>query len=178
MPALIGALARRRYAEAEAFGLYDNSNNVANPGAFSTTDAEALQIYRMYTAHRAEIFTYEAAYGQRPDGTGGDRINSVAYTPPFVLLGATAHSLTAELQAAANRLLDTYVNPSGAGTAGVNVLNIQTTWGRNSYTLDGEDNATLTGSSNDLLIGSDASVETLVGHAGDDILVGAAGTDL
>jgi len=62
-------LARRRYAEAQMFGLYDNPNSV--------TQDEAKQVYRMYQAHRTQMQEYEHLFGTLPNYSApirGDRI--------------------------------------------------------------------------------------------------------
>lgn len=66
-------IAKRRYYEAEIFGLYDNPNNVSV--------AEAKQVLQMYTRHRDAIADYEARFGVGLDGQVGavnniDRANN------------------------------------------------------------------------------------------------------
>jgi len=56
-------LAKRRYIEAQMFGLYE-----ASTAAPDEREAEFLDIYRMFTRHRQVIQTYEARYGE-----GGQR---------------------------------------------------------------------------------------------------------
>lgn len=48
-----GGHARRRYAEANLFGLYEDA---------IMSETEAKSIFRMYTAHREDIWTYESQF--------------------------------------------------------------------------------------------------------------------
>jgi GH24 family phage-related lysozyme (muramidase) len=58
--ALEDGLRKRRFAEAEVFGLYDDSNNVSQ--------VEALGVYRMYRQNRDEISRVERNFGETIDG--------------------------------------------------------------------------------------------------------------
>ena len=59
-PADADGIAKRRYYEAQVFGLYNNPANV--------TLVEAEQAYRMLTKHRTDILKYEQRYGTDPNG--------------------------------------------------------------------------------------------------------------
>ena len=58
-------LRKRRFAEAQVFGLYDDPNNV--------TSEEARNIYRMYQLHRDEIDRVERNFGVTIDGEVAQR---------------------------------------------------------------------------------------------------------
>lgn len=60
-----GGLRKRRFAEAEVFGLYDDPNNVS--------PEEARSVARMYGLHRDEIDRVERTYGVAIDGTPAAR---------------------------------------------------------------------------------------------------------
>jgi hypothetical protein len=53
-------LAKRRFFEADVFGLYNDPHNVSA--------TEAIDIYSMLQKHRWDIYQYEAKYGALPDG--------------------------------------------------------------------------------------------------------------
>ena len=63
-----GGLRKRRFAEAEVFGLYDDPANV--------TSEEARSVYRMFQLHRGEIDRVERDFGVTIDGemAGRNRI--------------------------------------------------------------------------------------------------------
>lgn len=61
----LAGIAKRRYAEAQVFGLYDDENKV--------TADEAKQAYRMLQLHRDTILEYEDRYGVGPDGKSPGR---------------------------------------------------------------------------------------------------------
>ncbi|WP_369938892.1 XVIPCD domain-containing protein [Xanthomonas medicagonis] len=58
-------LRKRRFAEAQVFGHYDNPNNV--------TPEEARNVYRMYQLHRDEIDRVERGFGITVDGEAAQR---------------------------------------------------------------------------------------------------------
>lgn len=65
-PQYRNGIAKRRFVEADVFGLYDA------PGS-QPSGTEAKQIYKMLTTHRVEILQYESQYGIPPDGTKAAR---------------------------------------------------------------------------------------------------------
>jgi VCBS repeat-containing protein len=70
----VGAgLAKRRYYEAQLFGLYDDPGNV---GA-----AEAKSVFRMLQEKRATIIAYELKYGRMPDGRSASSTISGGIVP-------------------------------------------------------------------------------------------------
>lgn len=58
-------LRKRRFAEAQVFGLYDDPNNV--------TPDEARNVYRMYQLHRDEIDRVERGFGVTVEGEAAQR---------------------------------------------------------------------------------------------------------
>lgn len=60
-----GGLRKRRFAEAEVFGLYDNPNNVS--------PQEARSVAQMYSLHRDEIDRVEQAHGVSIEGVHARR---------------------------------------------------------------------------------------------------------
>ncbi len=165
-------IAKRRYQESELFGLYDN------PAGISGT-SEAASAYRMYSKHRAEIFTYEARYGERPDGGAGSQgnmINAANIDYP-TSVGPAVQSLRTELTVAGIALEGEYLVNPGLGLPGtIDPLNIQMT-SASLTALNGEDGTAHTGSARDLLIGTDNQSDTLNGNGGDDFLFGGSGDD-
>jgi Ca2+-binding RTX toxin-like protein len=169
-------IAKRRYYESELFGLYDD------PAAVS--QAEAIAVYRMFTAHRDKIESYEKLYGIAFNGALGTQL--IGGIPPLLAAGRdygltpaqTPNSIDNELFPAAQVLLAAYVTTPGYGLASdFTALNIQVTGGRTTSQLLGEDTATRTGSNRDLLIGGDNTADYLNGQAGDDVLYGGGGND-
>src|SRR5207302_1750654 len=57
--------AKRRYYEAQVFGLYNNPANVELP--------EAEQAYRMLTKHRSDILQYEKDFGTDPNASTSEQ---------------------------------------------------------------------------------------------------------
>ena len=146
-------IANRRNRESDMFDLYDTG---------TVTRDEAFSVYRMYTAHREDIATYE---GKFPPGSGQD----ISYK----LLQA-ADVLVAEYKQ--------YIENPIRGAVDDNKIrstNIQVTYPDN-YTLTGEDtadNSHHTGSNNDLLIGTEGHDNKLSGLGGNDILICGSGND-
>ena len=165
-------LAKRRFYEAELFGLY-------NTGDTTSDLAEATQTYKMFTTHRVEILQYEAAYGNvnSQPGSRGDWIAKA--NSDYNLSGsAQVHTLRDELKPAADVLIQKYVKPEyGVDGTLINQLNIQVA-SDNAFILTGEDTADRTGSDADLLIGRDGGSDLLSGGGGNDLLIGQAGSDI
>jgi len=66
-PEFLFGVAKRRYAEAQLFGLYDDPSN---PSAVSSD--EARQVYQMIQRHRSEIWYHEGTqFGRLPNGEVG-----------------------------------------------------------------------------------------------------------
>ncbi len=198
-----GGLRKRRYAESQAFGLYDDPNNV--------TPEEARSVYRTFQLHRDEIDRVERNFGVTVDGerAATNRIAQANRDYPDMVaqygqvqtiadaLGPARTVLLRELRQEhpdlADRLTDAnfnagriHLDPGRDLRTGENLGREQ----RNATTQDVDpDHAATIDSrrttrgnnpreidSNDLLIGEGGN-DTLRAHRGDDILIGGAGRD-
>lgn len=196
-------LRKRRYAEAQAFGLYDNPSNVAVD--------EARSVYRTFQLHRDEIDRVERNFGVTVDGerAATNRIAQANRDYPGMAaqygqvqtiadaLGPARTVLLRQMMQEhpdlADRLTDAnfnagriHLDPGRDLREGDNLRREQ----RHSTTEDVDPNhATTIDSrrmtrgnnsreidSNDLLIGEGGN-DTLRAHRGDDILIGGAGRD-
>ncbi len=161
-------IAKRRYYESEVFGLYDD--DTLPPQA---REAEYLNIYRMYTRHRAAILAYEARWGE----TAGRNMRAAAEHD----YRSAVASLREALAPAGSLLLLRHVP---AGFAAIDLMNIQVgqdadftgraagrdkTWFRHDVLI-----GTAT---NDLMLGGEGD-DRLEGGDGDDVLIGGAGNDV
>jgi GH24 family phage-related lysozyme (muramidase) len=155
-------LAKRRYYEAELFGLYGQGTPAGE------MDAENLGVFRMLTRHRATIDSYEGRYGVKLDGTVGTR-NMIAEansaTQGYGLTGTAYEidTLSVSLQPARTYLTSNYGE-------GITI---------NGDLLIGEDVTTLyyKGSDADLLTGT-TNNDLLFGESGHDLLTGGQGSDV
>lgn len=198
-----GGLRKRRYAEAQAFGLYDDPNNV-------TVD-EARGVYRMFGLHRDEIDRVERNFGVTVEGerAATNRIAQANRDYPDMVaqygqvqtiadaLGPARTVLLRQLREEhpdlSDRLTDAnfnagriHLDPGRDLREGDNLRREQ----RHSTTADVDPDhaATIDArrmtrgnnpreiDSNDLLIGEGGN-DTLRAHRGDDILIGGAGRD-
>jgi GH24 family phage-related lysozyme (muramidase) len=204
-PAVELGIRSRRGMEAQAFGLYDDPQNV--------TADEARGVYRMLQLHRDDIARNEREWGTGFDGTAQPLAHNAVATsnrnnPDLVAMFGEVPTINAALEPARNRLLtdlraehpdiaDRLANDAFAADAifmdpgrdlrtGAGLRVDQ----RNNTTQDVDDNhvATLDSQrmtrgtnprevdSNDLLIGGGGD-DTLRARRGDDILIGGAGRD-
>lgn len=195
----------RRGMEAQAFGLYDDPQNV--------TSDEARGVYRMLQLHRDDIARNEREWGTGFDGTAQPLAHNAVATsnrnnPDLVALFGEVPTINAALEPARNRLLadlrtdhpdiaDRLANNAFAADAifmdpgrdlrtGAGLRADQ----RNNTTQDVDpDHAATIDSqrmtrgnnprevdSNDLLIGNGGD-DTLRAHRGNDVLIGGAGRD-
>lgn len=198
-----GGLRKRRYTEAQAFGLYDDPGNV-------TVD-EARSVYRTFQLHRDEIDRVERNFGVTVDGerAATNRIAQANRDYPDMVaqygqvqtiadaLGPARTVLLRELRQEhpdlAGRLTDAnfnagriHLDPGRDLREGDNLRREQ----RHSTAEDVDPNhvATIDSrrmtrgnnpreiDSNDLLIGEGGN-DILRAHRGDDILIGGAGLD-
>jgi len=201
----IGAgIAKRRYEEAQLFGLYGDSSQ---PGYDPMKDAK--DVYRMFTQHRADILEYEAKYGVNPDGTLGER-NMISGTDTIVqALDPAKMTLMADLGGNSNSdiatayqrwVTDQGINPAtfdstdlflgdpARGTAvdatqytvpgvlGVEVDSNDIVLAGDGGTFGTTGYMLVGGMGNDLLIGSTGN-DVLYGGAGNDVMAGGAGND-
>jgi len=198
-----GGLRKRRYAEAQAFGLYDDPNNV-------TVD-EARSVFRTFQLHRDEIDRVERNFGVTVDGERA-ATNRIAQAnrdyPDMVAQYGQVQTIADALAPArtvllgqlrqehpdlADRLTDAnfnagriYLDPGRDLREGNDLRREQ----RHSTAtdVDPEHAATIDSrrttrgnnpreiDSNDLLIGEGGN-DTLRAHRGDDILIGGGGRD-
>jgi len=95
-----GGLRKRRFAEAEIFGLYDD------PEAVSVEEAAA--VYAMYREHHAEIDRVERRFGLTVDGVEA-RPNRIAHAnrdyPDIVAIYGEVQTIADSLEPARSRLL-------------------------------------------------------------------------
>lgn len=198
-------LRARRGMEAQAFGLYDDPQNV--------TADEARSVYRMLQLHRDDIGRSERDWGTGFDGVAQPRNHNAIATanqnyPDLVQQYGAVPTITAALEPARNRLLADlraehpdianrlandafaadaiFMDPGRDLRAGNGLRPDQ----RNNTTQDVDpDHAATIDSrrttrgnnprevdSNDLLIGNGGN-DTLRSHRGDDVLIGGAGRD-
>ena len=170
--------AKRRYAEAEIFGLYDKPSAV--------TEAEAKQIYKMLETHRAEIFAYEKYYGLTPDGSVGLRGNQVAVAASEYQYLVGTKTLVQSLEPARKAFIEWLnttlpadkqftasaidaINPAAIYYGGDNVP-VQVLDARADDARSGND------LNKNILVGGSGS-DILIGGKNDDVLVGRAGLD-
>ena len=143
-------LAKRRFFEADTFGLY-------RAGASSSTipDAEAKDVFRMYTSHREAIQAYELKYAAQIAAANND----------YLLVADQVEAWAQDSQIARQYLIATY---SEGRTIDGEVLVGQ------DAVLPGDrlDGTTL----NDLIFGEQGH-DILKGEAGGDVILGGAGTD-
>lgn len=95
-----GGLRKRRFAESEIFGLYDN------PQAVSVEEAAA--VYRMYREHHAEIDSVERRFGVTVDGVEA-RPNRIAHAnrdyPDIVTMYGQVQTIADSLEPARSTLI-------------------------------------------------------------------------
>lgn len=198
-------LRARRGMEAQAFGLYDDPQNV--------TADEARSVYRMLQLHRDDIGRSERDWGTGFDGVAQPRNHNAIATanqnyPDLVQQYGAVPTITAALEPARNRLLadlrvdhpdiaDRLANDAFAADAifmdpgrDLRAGNGLRPDQRNNTTqnVDPDHAATIDSrrttrgnnprevDSNDLLIGNGGN-DTLRSHRGDDVLIGGAGRD-
>jgi len=181
-------LAKRRYYEAEVFGLSGDSIAPAD------VESDAKGAYRMLWRHRATIDKYEGSYGVKLDGTVAAR-NMIAEansaTLGYGLTGTASEidTLTAALAPSRTYLIDKYVTTPGFTTPitgdilvgesdGTNGTpgDIDTRYYKNN--IPGAADDWLTGTNNNDLIFGEGGNDTIYGLGGSDVLYGGAGNDI
>ncbi len=145
--------AKRRYLEAEIFGLYRNGTGPANKD-------EAYNVYQMFTAQRSDILTYENSYESQISQANLELAEAQ-------LTQYHVNILSDELKSAATLLSNVY----GQGRI-FDSLSIQAA-SSELKNLTGDKNSSNT---NDLLLG-DNTHNNLNGGAGSDVLAGGLGND-
>ena len=170
-------IAKRRYYEADLFGLYNDSDN--------PTLTEAKSIYSMLQKHRPEIITYEQTYGNPFDGSAPTEGNQVTaanndYSVTWV------KSLEGDLNSAMLKIIE-WLNtayPSAIQNYGsldfvksYNILLDPLPDTNNNATLNARymKNGTEIGAEN-IIIGEGGN-DVLEGGKGNDLLIGGDGND-
>jgi Ca2+-binding RTX toxin-like protein len=172
-------LAKRRYYEAQTFGLYDR-------GTSSPLVSDAAQIYAMLTRHRAAILAYEAQYGTAADGATNNNPSQriLAANNDYGLVGADQVQTMAAAFGPARDVFVTWLNTQLSQTQQINsaILNPAAIYYAPSTasqpaTLDARgDDGKGAGLSHNLLVGG-AGNDQMLGGAGEDTLVGNDGKD-
>ncbi|MCI0401704.1 MAG: hypothetical protein L0Z68_10510, partial [Gammaproteobacteria bacterium] len=181
-------LAKRRFLEAEVFGLYDDP--------LSISIHEAMQTYRMFTLHREQVFKYEGTYGTDPEGNAGSRGDMVAAANRdyFPLEGSVTEvqTLVDSLDPAKSALVavlseqnpNLNLNPDSYLSTNI-YLDPGVDAGKSFTEFDPNHRATLDarlykeGAEHDrsnLLVGEGGD-DTLIGNRGADVLIGGSGID-
>lgn len=171
-------VAKRRFVEAQIFGLYDNP---ASP-----TDVEAKQIFGMLTKHRTDILKYESQYGVPPDGTSAVRnMIAVANGEANLSVITTTQSLYNALIPARDTFItwlntqlpaDRQIDASILNPAAI-YYNGNTTAGAIAPIDASGDDGKGRGLGHNVMVGRDGT-DILIGGADDDVLVGMAGSDV
>ncbi|MDD2893425.1 MAG: calcium-binding protein, partial [Halothiobacillaceae bacterium] len=168
----------RRYMEAALFGLYNDVNNV--------TVADSKTIYRMFTAHREKILTYDNSHTSAL-ALANSELNSVPSLSAFdaqtirqslglacvTLLRDLASNSNTDIANAYQKWLDAGNDPSN-----FNPTNLFIDTGKGAAV---DARQYLNGTevdSNDIVIGNDTKASMLVGGMGNDLLVGGGGDDV
>lgn len=160
-------LAKRRFFEADTFGLY-------SAGASSSTisDAEAKDVFRMYTSHRDAIIAYELKYAAQISKANLD----------FQLVADPVATWVQDSQIAREYLITTYAEFAGAPTIdgevllGSNLGNVDNVPGNDLLLGEARYNNLHGQGGNDVLYGNIVG-DDLFGDAGEDVLFGDSGDD-
>ena len=167
-------IAKRRYFEAEIFGLYGQGTPAAD------LDAENKSVFRMLTRHRSEIDDYEGQFGERLDGTAGTRnmIDEGNAPGSYNLLGTEYEldTISESVQKAKDSLIQTYITTPSLGIALTGDILVREDSTTTYYR--GTDTDLLTASTQSDLILAESGNDVLDGGQGDDILYGGTGTDV
>jgi Ca2+-binding RTX toxin-like protein len=161
---MAAGIAKRRYVEADTFGLYDASVNFTG----EMDEDNARRAWRTYTRHKPDIDSYERDYsGQIAQG--------------YIDYGhIRALPLAARLQPARDYLVNTYALLDRFGFAidgDIKVGEDQTTlYFRGSDDDSGDRYSLVGGAQNDLMFG-ESGRDTLDGRDGRDVLYGGVGDD-
>ncbi|MGH8654678.1 MAG: hypothetical protein ACREYE_22055 [Gammaproteobacteria bacterium] len=169
-------IAKRRFAESEIFGLYEDANDVEAE--------EAKQVYRMLQAHRVKMLQYEGRYAAQIakanteyDLSGPEGVDTlvVALDPAKSALVAVLNEQHPSLNLDADSYLSTniYVDPGVDAGQSFTEFDPNHTAHLNAreYDAEGQEKAV-----NNILIG-EGGEDILDGGQGDDILLGGAGFD-
>jgi Ca2+-binding RTX toxin-like protein len=156
--------AKRRYLESQMFGLYGDHSTMTS----DEIDKENLDVYRMYTAHKTDIATYDNKYGvtgTSQDSHGNTPMQNAIAESGAAGVGQMYTIISDALQPAATYLSDKY----GQGQF-FDYLHIFV--GENTGSIINR----ATDTSGDLIIG-DVGSDTLTGGTGNDVLIAGKGND-
>lgn len=182
-PQFQDGIAKRRYAESQFFGLYDDVKNV--------TEIDARETFRMFTLHEDTIRQYDITYDKQISKANND----------YGLGGGDEVQTRVEAFAAAkDKLAELYVEPfshtaadidEGYVDSGLNSIDrtpSEKPAGRDLIFGEGGGDTIHAGTMNDIVYGDFGSAsldaaggagnDTLFGDAGDDTLVGDTGDDV
>ncbi|MBI5556781.1 MAG: hypothetical protein HY885_04025 [Deltaproteobacteria bacterium] len=165
-------IAKRRYYEAQMFGLYSDASQLTPTQQLE----EAKSAFRMLELNRTKILEYEALYGVNPDGSSGQRNMIALANSEYNLPGdAAVDTLVEALIPAKNALLaDLNANNPGLNLSTSDYLStdVYLDPGRVANTGIYDPNYKNPG-----LIGSDRN-DILIGEGGSDVIKGGAGNDI
>ncbi|MFM2281286.1 MAG: hypothetical protein RLZZ444_3517, partial [Pseudomonadota bacterium] len=153
-----GAIANRRYVEADVFSLYDADNRPSY--------SEAVEIGRMIAAHHDRIAWYEASY----DPVRAGEIKGVDISDLADEINAAARVVLKKFQLPANRAVEDML------VAGNGITDLE--GDETGYDNTGNDADLLIGDANVNRLSGGTGKDTLIGSGAADILNGGAGADL
>src|SRR5688572_30445765 len=172
-------VAKRRFYEAQVFGLYDDT--------LGSDDARA--VFRTLTLHRAAILAYERDFGELPDGTspgrnmidtleGANGADGYSLAGTFYEVDTLVESMNPAEAALLEYLNDLYsINLNPADYVSTNVYLDPGRVGNTAVPFDPAHAATLNGGDQaDILIGEGGG-DSLTGAGGQDVLIGGTGND-
>lgn len=159
-------IAKRRFYEAELFGLYYNLNSTPN-------EEEAKQIATMYTKHRNIIQSYETTYKtQLTADYNSGFVNDINLSmKPTINFWKTKYLINVDIQ-------EVQIIYQGILTLSGDTGKAYDTAKNEKDLLIGDitDDKLNGGKGNDALVGNDGK-DTLIGGEGDDLLIGGKGND-
>lgn len=159
-------IAKRRYYEADTFGLFDEET--------PDNDLDAKGAFRTYTRHRVQIDAYDAQFGAQVAAAISDYNTSIVRTREDWFAPAREY------------LRETYFTPVTDATLNGSILvgendgsdgGPDTRWYRNDRVNDDVD-FDLRGSSNNDLIFAESGNDQVRGGAGRDVVYGGSGHDI
>jgi len=171
-------IAKRRYYEAELFGLYGDLSQITNADALAAAQLEeAKSAYRMLDLHRARILQYEGDFGVNPDGTPATNNMISRANDDYNLTGqAEVDSIEQAFATARNRIIADLntTNDLNLNASDYRSTDVIVDPGRASSAdaIDPNHAATLTGSARADIMFGEGGNDTLIGGAGNDVLVG------
>jgi Ca2+-binding RTX toxin-like protein len=156
-------IAKRRYFEADTFGLYNN--------AAANNNEDAKGAFRAYTRHKTEIDSYDTQFGTQVALANSDYNTTVVQTRAAWHQPARVY-LVAQYSQGLSITGDLLVGENNGAEAGTTNTTYYRTTDRD--VLIGNDTAT---SKNDLIFGESGN-DVIQGGLGNDVLYGGTGVDL